>query len=58
MAPASLLQDVLKQQLEVVEDVQRRAALLSPPDSDDDETIDVVRSSHPKCTQPHCLLTS
>jgi hypothetical protein len=43
MAPASLLQDVLKQQLEVVEDAQRRAALLSPPDSDDDETIDVVR---------------
>jgi hypothetical protein len=43
MPPVSLLQDVLKQQLEAVEDAQRRTALLSPPDSDDDETIDVVR---------------
>lgn len=44
----SLLQDVLRQQLEVVEDQRRTGqavpslALLSPPDSDDDETIDVV----------------
>jgi hypothetical protein len=67
MPQASLLQDVLRQQLEAVEDAQRRsaatatsptsstsdlpsplspprhiAALLSPPDSDDDEPIDVV----------------
>jgi len=39
----SLLQDVLKQQLEAVEDAQKRAALLEgPAESDDDETIDVV----------------
>ncbi|PVF97544.1 hypothetical protein CPB86DRAFT_734551 [Serendipita vermifera] len=67
MPQASLLQDVLRQQLEAVEDAQRRSAatatsptsstsdlpsplspprhisaLLSPPDSDDDEPIDVM----------------